>query len=226
MPKPWRAARTVASSLAFAVVLGCAGSAWCDDCDEGVVIDNLEEGTLEVTYVTRDERGNPVLHEVTALESTQFLPQVETSTTFDEATGKHVYTYTISNAFSSDLQIGDVEFAIPTDVPVEPAGVSVNSDAWMFLPNANRDGGMAWGFMVGTPREDMTVEGIPQGGSVTFSLKSAHAPGPMSVYLRGDVPEPVFETELPGCIDAAWLQKTGFPEGYIRVDTTGPMVAP
>jgi hypothetical protein len=209
--------------LCIPILISRAASA---QCDSGTVTDQVATGTVKVEYKSTDSLGNPVTREVTMIRPTHFTPSIIDSVTHDPVTQLFTYKYVVKNDVTSEQQIGTVEFAIPTNVPVKGFGFEANSPGWEFFPESNPDGGFSWAFLVGTPRPNMTVEGIPPGSQASFWFESPWAPGSIKAYLRGVEPPAVFTPPVPGCIEDAVVDITGFPRDYIAIATTGPAVAP
>lgn len=212
--------------LAAISSLALAGAASAVACGAGTVTDQVATGTVKVEYETEDSLGNPVHVEAILIRPTRFIASIIESVTRDPSTRIHTYRYIVRNDPSSEQQVGTVEFAIPPNVPVTGFGLEADSPGWTFFPESNPDGGFSWAFMVGTPRPDLTIEGIPQGSQASFWFESPWAPGPVRAYLRGVEPPVVLTPPLPGCVEDAVLDITGFPRDYVPMAVTGPAISP
>jgi hypothetical protein len=184
---------------------------------------------VSVVYTTRDEAGSPVVRNVTMIRPTRFTATITATITetvmHDPASRVFTYAYAVRSSPASEQQIGTVEMAVPRHVPVTGFGHAASGPGWSFFPESNPDGGFSWAFMVGTDRPDLHVEGIPPGGEASFWFSSTWAPGRITAYLRGVEPEVSFPG-LPGCVEDAIIDLTGFPRDYVAFPVLGPAVAP
>ena len=194
-------------------------------CDSGSVTDNAADGTVTVVYTPEDPSGSPSVRTVTMIRPTRVVATITETVTRDTSAQVFTYRYTVTNDAASEQQVGTVELAIPKHVPVQGFGHEASGPGWMFFPESNPDGGFSWAFMVGTERADLSVEGIPPGGQASFWFSSPWAPGRIKAYLRGVEPDVSFPG-LPGCLEDAIIDITGFPRDYVAFAVRGPAIAP
>lgn len=224
--------RTIARRLlaALAPTLLVMPSSIAAICPDGSIAIDDATSTLVVQYLSLDDTGSVVQVVDSFALPNQFKATAVVTQELDPITQVYSYTYKISNASESAQQIVYILFAVPPEIAAQTSLVTSAPTAaadWLIEPElTGPQPGIGCLFRLRPDRTDMSTKGIPPGGFARFSLTAIQASGSMGIYLLGGTPPLAYSGEPSPCVEELVDEFLGFPNGYTRIEATGPSVGP